>query len=131
MRLTIIICSLLLLFVMPSPTAFAGQAPTGSHTALNAGDEAPREFTRAERKAAKKKLKQALKDARQAAKDPNSTTKAPYWLIVILAILLPPLGVFLYDEEINNRFWISLLLTILFWIPGAIYAILIVTDTIK
>jgi uncharacterized membrane protein YqaE (UPF0057 family) len=37
--------------------------------------------------------------------------------------------VFLH-EGINNRFWISLLLTILFFIPGVIYALLVVTDSI-
>lgn len=50
-------------------------------------------------------------------------------LLVILAILLPPLAVGLY-EGITTRFWISLLLTILFWLPGVIYAILVVTGTI-
>ncbi|KAG2664742.1 hypothetical protein I3843_16G095500 [Carya illinoinensis] len=41
---------------------------------------------------------------------------------VILAILLPPVGVFLrYGCEVE--FWIDLLLTILGYIPGIIYAL--------
>ncbi|KAK9124351.1 hypothetical protein Scep_004780 [Stephania cephalantha] len=44
------------------------------------------------------------------------------FLEVLLAILIPPVGVFLrYDCGIE--FWIDLLLTILGYIPGIIYAI--------
>lgn len=50
-------------------------------------------------------------------------------LLIILAILLPPLAVGIY-EGITVRFWISLILTLLFWLPGVIYAILVVTGTI-
>lgn len=50
-------------------------------------------------------------------------------LLVILAILLPPAAVYL-ARGIGNEFWISLILTILFWFPGMIYAMLIVFDVI-
>ena len=64
----------------------------------------------------------ALKADRKAGKDTDTNTV----LLAILAILLPPLAVFLYEGEINNRFWISLLLTIIFWIPGVIYALILI-----
>jgi len=51
-------------------------------------------------------------------------------LLIILAILLPPLAVYLHQGEINSKFWISLLLTLLFFIPGVIYALLVVTGEI-
>ncbi|BBM98707.1 hypothetical protein MPTK1_1g15610 [Marchantia polymorpha subsp. ruderalis] len=41
---------------------------------------------------------------------------------VLLAILLPPLGVFL-AFGCASEFWICLLLTILGYIPGIIYAL--------
>ncbi|XP_039154974.1 hydrophobic protein LTI6A [Eucalyptus grandis] len=45
---------------------------------------------------------------------------------ILVAILLPPLGVFLkYGCKIE--FWICLLLTILGYLPGIIYAIWIIT----
>lgn len=47
-------------------------------------------------------------------------------LLVVLAILLPPLAVYLHQGEINNKFWISLVLTLLFWAPGVLYALLVV-----
>ena len=43
---------------------------------------------------------------------------------VILAILLPPLGVFM-RSGLGQRFWIAVALTILGWIPGAIFALVI------
>jgi uncharacterized membrane protein YqaE (UPF0057 family) len=72
-------------------------------------------------KAAKKELK-AYKAAKKEAKEPSTNTL----LLVILAILLPPLAVYLHQGEINSKFWISLLLTLLFWIPGVIYALIVI-----
>ncbi|MCX2741883.1 YqaE/Pmp3 family membrane protein [Pontibacter sp. M82] len=48
---------------------------------------------------------------------------------IILAILLPPLAVFLHDG-IGTSFWINIILTLLFVLPGIIHALLVVTDTI-
>ncbi|XP_058076660.1 hydrophobic protein LTI6B [Magnolia sinica] len=45
---------------------------------------------------------------------------------ILLAILLPPLGVFL-KFGCKAEFWICLLLTILGYIPGIIYAIYAIT----
>jgi uncharacterized membrane protein YqaE (UPF0057 family) len=50
-------------------------------------------------------------------------------LKLVLAILLPPLAVYLH-EGLGSRFWISILLTLLFWLPGVIFALLVVTDSI-
>lgn len=44
---------------------------------------------------------------------------------LILAILLPPLGVFL-QVGIGMHFWINILLTILGYIPGIIHAVWII-----
>lgn len=51
-------------------------------------------------------------------------------LAVILAILIPPLGVWLYEGSITNHFWIDLILTLIFFFPGMIYALLVVLDAI-
>ncbi|NEM98764.1 YqaE/Pmp3 family membrane protein [Pontibacter sp. BT327] len=76
-------------------------------------------MTKAEKKELKKDLKEAIKQG-------GSRTSI---VEIILAVLLPPLAVFLHDG-IGNTFWISLILTLLFWLPGVIYALLVVTDTI-
>ncbi len=51
-------------------------------------------------------------------------------ILVILAILLPPLAVFLKEGSWNSRCWIDLILCLLFFIPGVIYALLIVLEAI-
>jgi uncharacterized membrane protein YqaE (UPF0057 family) len=48
-------------------------------------------------------------------------------ICVLLAILFPPLGVAIWEEGITSHFWIALLLTLFFYIPGLIYAIYIIT----
>ncbi|MEO5673531.1 MAG: YqaE/Pmp3 family membrane protein [Chitinophagales bacterium] len=47
-------------------------------------------------------------------------------LYVIVAIFLPPLAVALYEEGITGHFWLDLLLTLLFYLPGLIYALIII-----
>jgi|SRR4051812_45538939 uncharacterized membrane protein YqaE (UPF0057 family) len=44
---------------------------------------------------------------------------------ILIAILLPPLGVFL-QVGIGLQFWVNILLTILGYIPGIIHAIYII-----
>ncbi len=46
-------------------------------------------------------------------------------LRIIIAILLPPLGVFL-QVGIGMQFWINIVLTILGYIPGIVHAIWVV-----
>ncbi len=46
-------------------------------------------------------------------------------LRIVIAILLPPLGVFL-QVGIGKHFWINVLLTILGYIPGIIHAIWVI-----
>ena len=44
---------------------------------------------------------------------------------IIVAILLPPLGVFL-QVGIGKHFWINIVLTILGYLPGIIHAVYII-----
>ncbi|WP_225307104.1 YqaE/Pmp3 family membrane protein [Adhaeribacter soli] len=83
-------------------------------------------------KAQKKELKSALKQLKkQSVQNPQDVAKPTVNIVeLIFAIILPPVGVLLHEDGLNSRFWISLLLTLLFFIPGMIYAILVVTDTI-
>jgi len=49
-------------------------------------------------------------------------------LRIILAIFLPPLGVFL-QVGLGMHFWINLLLTFLGYIPGIIHAVWIIVKS--
>lgn len=44
---------------------------------------------------------------------------------IIIAILLPPLGVFL-QEGLGKHFWLNILLTLLGYIPGIVHAVYII-----
>ena len=44
---------------------------------------------------------------------------------IVIAIILPPLGVFL-QEGIGKHFWINILLTLLGYIPGIVHAVWII-----
>lgn len=46
-------------------------------------------------------------------------------VLIILGIILPPLAVYLYEDSITNNFWLDLILTLCFWLPGVIYALLV------
>ena len=46
-------------------------------------------------------------------------------LRILVAIILPPLGVFL-QVGLGTQFWINLLLTFLGYIPGIVHAIWII-----
>ncbi|HET9057503.1 MAG TPA: YqaE/Pmp3 family membrane protein, partial [Chitinophagaceae bacterium] len=66
----------------------------------------------------------ALKEFKKNKRRGDASTNTV--LLVILAILLPPLAVYLHQGEVNSKFWISLLLTLLFWIPGVIYSLIVI-----
>ncbi|MBD4020225.1 YqaE/Pmp3 family membrane protein [Xanthomonas citri pv. citri] len=45
---------------------------------------------------------------------------------IVLAIILPPLGVF-FKFGCQVEFWICVLLTLFGWIPGILYALYVLT----
>jgi uncharacterized membrane protein YqaE (UPF0057 family) len=72
-------------------------------------------------KAVKQEIKKYKKEKRK-----NGAADTDTLLLVILAILLPPLAIYLHQGEINNKFWIGLILTLLGWLPGIIYALIVI-----
>ena len=93
---------------------------------------------KSEKKSRLKEMKKAIKqfkEDRKAGKDVDTNLL----LLIVLSILIPPLAVYLHEGEINARFWISVLLTILGYLlfgfagifflgslPGIIYALIVV-----
>lgn len=55
----------------------------------------------------------------------KESSKLMDFLRIVIAILLPPLGVFL-QEGVGKHFWINILLTILGYIPGIVHAVYII-----
>jgi uncharacterized membrane protein YqaE (UPF0057 family) len=56
----------------------------------------------------------------------STTTSDNDFLKILLAILLPPLGVAM-EVGLGLQFWLNLLLTLLGYIPGIIHAVYIIT----
>ncbi|MFY7652371.1 MAG: YqaE/Pmp3 family membrane protein [Chitinophagaceae bacterium] len=81
-------------------------------------------LSKSERRAKIKEAKTALKEYKKDKSKADTDTL----LMVIIAILLPPLAVYLHQNEINSKFWLSLLLTLLFWLPGVIYALIVILN---
>jgi uncharacterized membrane protein YqaE (UPF0057 family) len=90
------------------------------------------EFKSLSKQEKKERIKEVKKEFKLYKKDKKAGkgSKVEQIVLIILAILLPPLAVYLHQEEINAKFWISLLLWFLFILPGVIYALLVVTDTV-
>lgn len=126
-RLTIAALSLSL-FAAPAAQAAFVPAPavettttTGANTEMaltNAVKDSWTSLSRAERKSRINAAKDALKNLKDA-----STNTA---LAVILAILIPFVGVWYFEGRFTNRVLIALLLSLLFYVPGLIYALIVI-----
>ena len=88
-------------------------------------------MSKKERRQLKRNQRKQVKQLMQDYKDGQADVSEGDLLLIILAILLPPLAVYLYEDAITTKFWISLVLTLLFFLPGVIYALLVVTGNAK
>jgi len=82
-----------------------------------------KEMSGKERRELKREKRRAVKEALNDLQNDADTNTI---LLVILAILLPPVAVLVHQGELNSKFWIALLLTLLFYLPGLIYALLVI-----
>ena len=95
----------------------------------SAYNSALKEFKNSSKAEKKAKIKDAKKimseyKAKKKAGDDVSTNEI---LLAILCVILPPLAVYLHQGKVtNNKFWISLVLTLLILVPGIIYSLLVV-----
>ena len=126
-----IICSLFLvsLIIPQHSTAAVVPAEPSASNPVSIFRQALNEFrglAKSEKKSRIKEMKKQLKEFKKAKR--AGAERPEKAVLIILAILLPPLAVYLHQQEINNKFWISLLLTLLFWLPGVIYALVVVLD---
>jgi uncharacterized membrane protein YqaE (UPF0057 family) len=104
---------------------------------------AMKEFKSLSKKEKKVRLRQLRTELQTLAtlKEQGYETDTNTLLLLILAILLPPLAVYLHQGEINTKFWITLILwllgwaafTFLAWLPllvATIYAILVILGNV-
>lgn len=130
-----IFCSLLIAAISISTIPISSSAsslPGGGEPDPATVKAAIAEFKSLPKQERKERIKEAKKEWKQFKKDKKSgkSKKVEQVVLIILAILLPPLAVYLHYGEINNRFWITCLLWVLGILPGVIYALLVVTDSV-
>ena len=117
---------------MPSFAAFIIHPSNGveqpANTAPTSFSSAIHEFMDLSRKERRERIKEAKSEIKnfKAEKKAGSEPSTNQLLLVILAIILPPLAVYLHEGVINGKFWLDLLLTLLFFLPGVIYALIVV-----
>ena len=84
-------------------------------------------LSKAEKRERFKNVKASIKEYNKEKKEGKAAdTDNNNLLAIIFAILIPPVGVLIHEGHVNNKFWIDLLLTLLFFIPGLIYALIVV-----
>lgn len=88
--------------------------------------------TSAEKREVRKALKKEVKHQKNKKTSGASDDGAMFILAIIFAILIPPLGVLIYTAPDIDwlKVLICLLLTFLFFLPGMIYALLVVFGVI-
>lgn len=111
------------------PAATAPSEPEPDPAKLKAAMKEFRSLPRKERRERVKEAKKMYKEYR-AEKRAGKAGDTDIVLLAILCVLLPPLAVYLKEGEVNNKFWLSLILTLLFWLPGVIYAFLVIFDEV-
>ena len=131
MKKKVLILTMVSALILQGTAGFAVSLPNNAPVSAtsepdpNAVKAAVAEFKNLSKKERKMRVK-AAKAELKSAKSNNAEPVTNTLLLVIIAILLPPLAVYLHQGEINSKFWISLLLTLLFYIPGLIYALVVI-----
>ena len=132
MKKNILLFVFLCFTLMVSPTVNA-LVPVNTEPVPHAMvDKAVKDFNDLSKKERKQRLKEVKKQLNlfKANKAKGMETDDRIILLVILAIILPPLAVYLHENAINTKFWISLLLTLLFWVLEVIFALLVFFDVV-
>lgn len=142
-RISLFSFSILMLFFVSASFTASGSKVTKADSAVTdePAAQAMKEWNSLSRHNKKMKIKEIKKAIKQykAQKKQGTEVSTNTLLLILIAILIPPLAVYLHEGEINNRFWISVLLTILGYLlfnfagifflgslPGIIYALYVI-----
>ena len=125
-NILLLTCVFFISFMQPV-AAVSVAAYTTTEASVQSGTE-PK--NKQKKKTQRKQFKQQIKALVKKLKAGNPDASENTVLLAILSILLPPLAVYLHQGEVNNKFWLSLVLTILGWLPGIIYALVVVLGAV-
>ncbi|MFN0203413.1 MAG: YqaE/Pmp3 family membrane protein [Bacteroidia bacterium] len=91
--------------------------PVSTQTSVSTSIPSPAKMTVKEKKEMRKEVVNRLKNIKA---DDNQLVE------ILLAIFIPPVAVYMHQNGITKDFWIDLILCLLFWLPGQIYALYVV-----
>jgi uncharacterized membrane protein YqaE (UPF0057 family) len=124
---TIVLFSAIALSSISSYAAILPPASIKTEAQIKEGVHEFNSLSKKDKKERVSKVKAAVQQYKANLKNGESIDDNKL-LAIIFAILIPPVGVVLYENKVTTKFWISLLLTFIFWLPGMIYSLLVVTD---
>ena len=130
MKLTYLLTclSFLMLFSTTEALAIVVVTPKTAveKTEVNEAALSKKELRKQERKEKRETRRQFRQQIKEWFKNLRGTMADDLLLLIIVAILLPPLAMYLYEGSATNRFWISLVLWLLFYVPGLIYTLYVI-----
>lgn len=97
-----------------------------SPTVVKSAVESFNKLSKKEKNTRIKAAKKAIQNFKAANAGKGQAAEINMLLLILITILIPPLGVYLHQGEINSKFWISLILTLLFYFPGLIYSLIVI-----
>ena len=95
-------------------------------TVVRAAVESFNKLSKKEKNTRIKEVKKAIQKFKAEKAGKGQAAEINMLLLILITILIPPLGVYLHQGEINSKFWISLILTLLFYFPGLIYSLIVI-----
>ena len=98
--------------VLPSYAALPAPTTQPDRATIKAPLNEFKSLSKKEKKSKIKEARKAIKDFKKQKRkgmDPSTDTL----LLVIIALLIPPLAVYLHQGETNNKFWITTLLFVI------------------
>ena len=98
--------------VLPSYASTPAPSTEPDPAAIKAALNEFKALSKKEKKSRIKEARKAIKDFKKQKRkgmDPSTDTL----LLVIIALLIPPLAVYLHEGETNNKFWITTLLFVI------------------
>lgn len=124
MKNVLLVLGLFCFLVSPSFGAMAVSSASPETTVKDISKETKAEWKKLSKKERRVKKKEMRKQIKTLIKKWKEGSDSDLILLVVIAILIPPLAMGLYDG-LSGRFWLSLLLTLLFYVPGLIYTLIV------
>ncbi len=127
--------------IVQEPLAVLAEQPTSNEaeTAKNVATKSiDKKVLRQEIKAARKTARaeeikvpsQINQGAINSPQNDTDSSDGDAILLIILALFIPPLAVFLFQGSWDGVCWLNLILTLLFFLPGVVHAILVILEVI-